>query len=73
MLWSAVIFPVLSGVAIVVWGMVHLIPMLINSYRSPAAPSKRAAAQLLALDDLFARYPALTLVHILPALVFLPF
>jgi hypothetical protein len=73
MLWSAVIFPVLSGVAIVMWGMLHLIPMLINGYRSPAAPSTLVVAQLLALDDLFAHYPALTLVHILPALVFLPF
>ena len=52
--------------------MMHLIPMLINGYRSPAAPSKLGAAQLLALDDLFARYTALTLLHILPALVFLP-
>jgi hypothetical protein len=46
--------------------------MLINGYRSPAAPSKLVATPLLALDDLLARYPALTLVHILPALVFLP-
>jgi hypothetical protein len=73
MLWSAVVFLVLSGVAIAVWGMAHLIPMLINGYRSPAALSKLVAAQLLALDDLCARYPALTLVHILPALVLLLF
>jgi hypothetical protein len=53
--------------------MVHLMPILINGYRPHAAPSKLVAAQLLALNDLLARYPALTLVHILPALVFLLF
>ena len=73
MLWSAVIFLVLMSVVVVVQWTVHLVPILINSYRPPAAPSTPVVAQLLALNDLFARYPALTLVHILPALVFLLF
>jgi len=73
MLWSAVIFLVLISVAVVVRRLMHLVSILINGYRPPAAPSNPVAAQLLALNDLFARYPALTLVHILPALVFLLF
>jgi len=53
MLWSAVIFLVLISVAVVVRWTVHLVPLLINGYRPPAAPSNPVAAQLLALDDLF--------------------
>jgi hypothetical protein len=50
---------------------VHLVPILIDGYHPAAAPSNPVAPQFLALDDIFARYPILTLVHILPALLFL--
>jgi uncharacterized membrane protein len=71
LLWSTTIFLVLIGVAVVVRRTVHLVPILIEGYHPPATGSNPAAAQFLALDDVFARYPALTLLHILPALFFL--
>src|SRR4030095_7950158 len=37
----------------------------------PATSSNPTVAQFQALDDIFARYPRLTLVHIVPALFFL--
>jgi len=53
MLWSAVIFLVLISVAVVVRRTMHLVPILINGYRPPAAPANSVMAQLLAVDDLF--------------------
>jgi Predicted membrane protein (DUF2306) len=70
-LWRTTIFLVLIGVLVVVRRTVHLVPILINGYQPPAATSSPVAAQFLALDDIFARYPVLTLIHILPALLFL--
>jgi Predicted membrane protein (DUF2306) len=70
MVWSAVMVLVLIGVAIVVRRTAQLVPLLINGYRPPAAVADGAAGSFAALDDLFARYPALTLVHIIPGLLF---
>jgi uncharacterized membrane protein len=47
------------------------VPILINGYTPPAPPANPALAQFVALDDVFARYPLLTLIHIIPALLFL--
>ena len=70
-LWSAVVLLVLIGVFVVTRRTMHLVPILINGYSPPAIPSNPPIAQFQALDDIFARYPRLTLVHILPALFFL--
>jgi len=70
-LWSAVVLLVLIGVFVVTRRTMHLVPILINGYVPPAIPSNPTMAQFQALDDIFARYPRLTLVHILPALFFL--
>jgi uncharacterized membrane protein len=70
-LWRAVIFLVLIGVFAVVRRTANLVPIVINGYHPPTAISNPRIAQLLALDDIFARYPILTLIHILPALLFL--
>jgi len=70
MVWSAVMVLVLIGVAIVVRRTAQLVPLLINGYRPPAAVADGAAGSFAALDDLFARYPALMLIHILPGLLF---
>ena len=51
--------------------IVNLVPVVIGAYRPPAAAPKPALAQITALDDLFARYPILTLVHIVPGLFFM--
>jgi uncharacterized membrane protein len=70
MVWSAIVVLVLIGAAVVVRRTAHLVPILINGYHPPAA-SNSISAQFAELDDVFARYPVLTLVHILPALVFM--
>jgi uncharacterized membrane protein len=69
-LWGAVIFLSLIGALIVARRTAHLAPILIHGYSPPAAPSNPRLAQLAALDDVFARHPVLTLVHILPGLLF---
>src|ERR1700680_4907615 len=69
--WGAVIFLALIGSAVAVRRMVHLAPIVVGGYRPPAVTSRPAAAQFAALDDLFARHPILTLVHIVPGLLFM--
>src|SRR6266403_3215771 len=70
-LWSAVVFLALIGSAVAVRRMVHLVPIVISGYHPPAGTSNPAAAQFAKLDDLFAHYPILTLVHIVPGLLFM--
>src|ERR1700675_1614558 len=70
-LWSAVIFLALIGVAIGVRRTLHLVPIVAHGYRPPAVSSNPRLAQLGALDDLFARHPILTLVHIVPGMLFM--
>jgi uncharacterized membrane protein len=70
---ATVIFLALIGVFVVVRRSVHLAPILIHGYSPPTTPSDPALAQFAALDDVFARYPVLTLVHILPGLLFVVF
>ncbi len=70
-LWSAVILLALISVAVVVRRTTNLVLILINGYHPPAAASNLTAAQLAALDDVFARYPVLTLIHILPGVLFM--
>jgi hypothetical protein len=71
LLWSAVSLLVLIGIAVVLRRTVNLVPILINGYHPPAAASNPVAAQFAALDDVFARYPVLTLIHIIPGLLFM--
>jgi uncharacterized membrane protein len=49
---------------------VNLLPIVIDGYHLPADRAG-AAAQFAALDDLFAHYPILTLIHIVPGLLFM--
>jgi uncharacterized membrane protein len=51
--------------------MVHLAPIVARGYHPPAVASNPVAARFAALDDLFAHYPVLTLVHIAPGLLFM--
>lgn len=69
--WSAVIFVAAIGVAVAVRRMVHLVPIVMHGYRPPGVAANPRLAQLGALDDLFARYPILTLVHIVPGMLFM--
>src|SRR5712664_2676411 len=70
-LWSAIIFLAFIGSAVAVRRMVHLVPIAVGGYHPPGVTSNPVAAQFGALDDLFARYPILTLVHIVPGLLFM--
>src|SRR3981189_2342764 len=70
-LWSAVIFLALIGSAVAVRRIVHLVPITVSGYHPPVVTSSRTAAQFASLDDLFAHYPILTLVHIVPGLLFM--
>jgi len=70
-LWCAVIFLAFIGVAVAVRRMVHLVPIVVRGYHPPAVTSNPVAARFAALDDLFAHYPILTLVHIFPGLLFM--
>ena len=69
--WYGVIFLAAIGVTVAVRRMVHVVPIVLHGYRPPPAPSNPRLAQFAALDDLFARYPILTLVHIVPGLLFM--
>lgn len=51
--------------------MVELIPIVVRGYQPPSVASNPVAAQFTALDDLFAHYPILTLVHIVPGFLFM--
>jgi len=70
-LWSAIIFLAFIGVVVALRRMVHLLPVVVSGYHPPAATSNPVAARFAALDDLFARYPILTLVHVAPGLLFM--
>jgi uncharacterized membrane protein len=70
-LWSAVIFLAVIGVAVALRRIVHLWPILTRGYIPVATTSNPKAAQFVALDDIFARHPILTSVHIVPGLLFM--
>lgn len=70
-LWSAVILLALIAVAVAIRRTIQLAPILFNSYAPPALAANPVAQQLAATDNLFARYPALTLMHIIPGLLFI--
>jgi uncharacterized membrane protein len=71
LLWTAVIFLSVIGVAVAARRIVVLIPVLTAGYHpAPATPNPRLA-QLHATDDIFANHPALTLSHIIPGLLFM--
>jgi uncharacterized membrane protein len=70
-MWGAVIFLALIGIAVAARRITHLLPIVSRGYQAPAAPINPRAAQFAALDDVFARYPFLTLVHIVPGLFFM--
>ncbi|MGB7846358.1 MAG: DUF2306 domain-containing protein [Candidatus Acidiferrum sp.] len=69
--WAAVIFLALIGIAVAVRRILHLLPIALHGYHPPPAPTNPAQAQFTAIDDLFAHYPLLTLIHIIPGLLFM--
>ena len=65
------IFLAVIGVAVALRRIVHLWPILTRGYIPVATTSNPRAAQLVALDDIFARRAILTFVHIVPGLLFM--
>ncbi|HKW57818.1 MAG TPA: DUF2306 domain-containing protein [Candidatus Acidoferrum sp.] len=70
-LWGAVIFLAFIGVAVAVRRAIVLVPVVLHGYHPPPPPPNPVAAQFTPLDDLFAHYPYLTLIHIVPGLLFM--
>ena len=70
-LWSGVILLALIGIAVALRRTITLVPILVNGYHPPAPPSNAVVAQFAVLDDIFARYPILTLIHIIPGVLFM--
>ena len=70
-LWGVVIFLALVGTAVAVRRIVNVVPIVLHGYHPPRPVRSPVAAQFSALDDLFAHYPVLTLVHIVPGLLFM--
>lgn len=69
--WTAVIFLAAIGCAVVLRRIVVLWPVITHGYHPAAPPSNPRLAQLRGLDDIFARHPALVLIHIVPGLFFM--
>jgi uncharacterized membrane protein len=71
LLWSTIVFLALIGTAVAVRRIVFLGPILTRGYSPPAIPPGSRAAQFVALDEVFARHPILTMIHIVPGLLFM--
>jgi uncharacterized membrane protein len=70
-LWSAVIFLAFIGVAVAIRRIIYLGPILANGYSAPAVAPGSRGAQFVALDEVFARHPILTMIHVVPGLLFM--
>lgn len=57
--------------AVVIRRLIVLLPVAAGGYQPAAAPTNPRLAQLAGLDNVFARHPALTLIHIIPGLFFM--
>jgi uncharacterized membrane protein len=71
LLWSAVVFLAVIGVAVALRRIVKLAPIVARGYQPPGVAANPVVAQFAPLDDLFAHYPILTLIHIVPGLLFM--
>jgi uncharacterized membrane protein len=70
-LWGVVIFLAFVGTAVALRRIINVVPIALHGYHPPRPASNPVAAQFSALDDLFAHYPVLTLMHIVPGLLFM--
>jgi uncharacterized membrane protein len=70
-LWTALFVLIFIGCAVVVRRVVTLTPTLLHGYQPPAPTSSPVRAQFNNLDNTFTPYAVLTLVHILPGMLFL--
>lgn len=70
-LWSAVIFLAVIGIAVAARRITYLVPIVVKGYSPPAAAPNPRTAQFITLDQVFARHPFLTMIHVVPGLLFM--
>jgi uncharacterized membrane protein len=66
-----VIFLAVIGCAVALRRIAVLLPVIARGYHPVPSPSNPRIAQFAALDGIFARHPALTLIHIVPGPFFM--
>jgi uncharacterized membrane protein len=71
LLWTAVIFLSLIGVAVAARRIALLVPVMNGGFHPAATVANPRMAQLRATDEIFAAHPRLTLIHIIPGLLFM--
>lgn len=69
--WTVVISLATIGCAVVLRRIIVLWPVIAHGYHPTVLPSNPRLAQLRGVDDIFARHPALVLIHIVPGLFFM--
>ncbi len=70
-LWSAVVFLSVIGASVAIRRIAYLAPILAHGYSSPAITPDSRAAQFVMLDEVFAHHPLLTMIHVVPGLLFM--
>jgi hypothetical protein len=69
-LYGAIILLSIAGIAAIVRRTVTVVPVLLNGYQ-PTVVSSAIAAKFAQVDDIFRRHAILTLIHIIPASIFI--
>jgi predicted membrane protein DUF2306 len=70
-LWAVVIALALIGTGVATRRIIKVVPLAVSGYRPPTASSNPMDREFTALDDLFAPYPRLTLIHVVPGVAFM--
>jgi Predicted membrane protein (DUF2306) len=70
LLWTAVTFLGVIAVAVIFRRAGALLPVFAHGYHPSPPPANPALAQFAGLDDIFASHVVLTMIHIVPGLLF---
>ena len=70
-LWAVVIVLALIGIGVAARRITKLVPIVVSGYHPPPPSPNPMVREFAALDDLFAHYPRLTLIHIVPGVIFM--
>ena len=65
-LWAVVIVLALIGISVATRRIITVVPIAVSGYRPPTTSPNPMDREFSALDDLFAHYPRLTLIHVVP-------
>ena len=69
--WAAVIVLAFIGVGVATRRIIEVVPIAVSEYRPPMTSSNPMDREFSTLDDLFAHYPRLTLIHVVPGVAFM--